>query len=436
MSDYLSLSIKNINDLLKSKEILPIDLVNEFSEKIKNEKLDAFITLNIDSAKKQAKQLENKEVDSLLFGIPIVVSDNIVTKDILTTASSKMLDKFIPEYDATVIEKLKQQNAIIIAKTNLSEFDINTINKENNNVIDGNIVAVNSSYTPLALGSSISKEFNYIVKNNPIISMKPTYGAVSRHGLISLAPSFEQIMPISKNIIDNAILFETINGFDKFDSTTFKQAQFTVESVEQEIKHKKIAMPSYYLNNNSSEQDDLYIEKLSLHLKLNGFTIEYINMPNLDYVNSILNILASGEASSNLSRYDGIRYGYSEPGIDHIEIYKNTRTNGFGQNVKQTIVNGTYILSKDNVEHYNKAMHLRTKLIKQYEEILNNYDFVLSINPTEKLLNLSRLIGTPSMLIQDRDVNINIIGSWFNENLIYQLGKIINEFNLGGDIDV
>lgn len=412
MTNYLSLTMLEINKLLKEKTILPIDLINEFIEKIKKDS-NILITIDEEAAMKKAKQLEKEEIESILYGIPIVVSDNIVTKDVQTTAGSKILENFIPVYDAFVIKKLKEKQAIIIAKANLNEFGLN--NDIDNN---GSELSIIKNYSPISLAT------NYI-DNNTVVRMKPTYGKISKYGVILSNSSFEQVTPVSRSVIDNAILLDAISGFDELDITTSKTT-LNLQKLEESIINKKIAIPSYYLNKDLSLE---IIEKL----KEKSFIIEYLDLPYIHYLNSIYNIINSAETCSNLSRYDGLKFGLSKNGKTYKEIIKNTRTAGFSLKTKKTIIKGMSILSKDNKEHYYKALSLRRSIINDYKKILEKYDFIITLNNDEIINKLSSIIGAPSLTLPSKYGNLNIISSWFNEKSIYQLGLLINTLEVGDE---
>ncbi len=412
MTNYLSLTMLEINKLLKEKTILPIDLVKEFIEKAKKDP-NVLITIDEEAAIKKAKQLEKEKIESIFYGIPIVVSDNIVTKDIQTTASSKILENFIPVYDAFVIKKLKEKQAIIIAKANLNEFGLN--NDINNN---GSELSIIKNYSPISLAT------NYI-DNNIVVRMKPTYGKVSKYGVILSNSSFEQVTPVSRSVIDNAILLDAISGFDELDITTSKTT-LNLQKLDESIINKKIALPSYYLNK------DLNL-KIIEKLKEKSFVIEYLDLPYIHYLNSIHNIINSAETCSNLSRYDGLKFGLLKDGKTYEEIIKNTRTAGFSLETKKVIIKGMSILSKDNKEHYYKALSLRRTIINDYKEILEKYDFIITLNNDEIINKLPSVIGVPSLTLPSKFGNLNIISSWFNEKQIYQLGLLINTLEVGDE---
>jgi aspartyl-tRNA(Asn)/glutamyl-tRNA(Gln) amidotransferase subunit A len=231
----LSLSIKEIHEKLKKGEIKPLDLVMEAFKRVEESNLNAFITLNKEEAIKKAKELENKKVDNLLFGIPIAIKDNIVTKEIRTTCASKMLENFLPIYDATVVEKIKEKNMIIIGKTNMDEFAMGSTNETSyfgpvlnpwntkkvaGGSSGGSAAAVSARLVPLALASDTGGSIRQPSAFCGVVGMKPTYGLISRFGLVAFASSLDQIGPITTNVYDNALLLNAICGFDKKDLTS------------------------------------------------------------------------------------------------------------------------------------------------------------------------------------------------------------------------
>ena len=262
MSNYLDLSVPELHELLKTKKIKPIDLVNEAFMKIEKNKLNDYITLN-EKAKEEAIELENEEIDNIFWGIPIAIKDNIVTKDLRTTCASKMLDDFNPIYDATVIEKIKAKHMIIIGKTNMDEFAMgstgetsyygNTLNPWNKNKVpggssSGSASTISAREVALALGSDTGGSIRQPSSFQGVVGMKPTYGRVSRNGLIAFASSLDQIGPITKNVYDNALLLELISGFDPKDSTSFDDDNDFTSLINKDLKKYKIAIPKFYMN--------------------------------------------------------------------------------------------------------------------------------------------------------------------------------------------
>ena len=271
MSNFLDLSIKEINKLLKDKKIKPIDLVNEAFERIEsNEDLNAFITLNKEEAIKRAKELEDKEVDNLFFGIPIAVKDNICTEGLRTTCASKILENFIPIYNATVVEKLNEKNMIIVGKTNMDEFAMGSCSKTsyfgaphnpwNKDKITGgssggSASCVAARLVPFALGSDTGGSIRQPAAHCGIVGMKPTYGRVSRYGLVAFASSMDQIGPMTRNVEENAELLNILCGKDDKDLTSARKDEedFT-RLIGKDIKGMKIAVPNYFVSDIVSMQ--------------------------------------------------------------------------------------------------------------------------------------------------------------------------------------
>ena len=264
MTNYLDLEIKEINNLLKTKKIKPIDLVNEAFDRIENSNLNAFISLNKDEAIKVAIELENKDVDNILFGIPVAIKDNIVTKNLRTTAASHILDDFDPIYDATVIQKIKDNHMIIIGKTNMDEFAMgstgetsyfgNTLNPWNEKLVpggssSGSAACVSARLTPIALGTDTGGSIRQPSSFCGTVGLKPTYGRVSRYGLIAFASSLDQIGPITRNVYENALMLNVISGSDDKDLTSSKESviDFT-RLIGSDVSNLKIAVPNFYMS--------------------------------------------------------------------------------------------------------------------------------------------------------------------------------------------
>ncbi|MBQ8234400.1 MAG: aspartyl/glutamyl-tRNA amidotransferase subunit A, partial [Bacilli bacterium] len=354
MTNYLDLKIEEINRLLKDKKIKPIDLVNEAYDKIEKSNLNAFITLNKENAIKKAIELENKEVDNLLFGIPIAIKDNIVTKNIKTTCASRMLEDFIPIYDATVIKKINDANMIIIGKTNMDEFAMgstgetsyfgNILNPYDNTLTpggssSGSAAAVSASLVPLALGSDTGGSIRQPSSFCGVVGMKPTYGKVSRYGLVAFASSLDVIGPITRNVYENALLLNVIEGADELDLTTCDNKIDNTRLIGSDISSLKIAVPNYYMSEIINKEVREEVTKIINLLKNKGVKVDYIDIPYLEHAVPLYQVIALAEASSNLARYDGIKYGYRTSNYNTLdEMYKNTRSEGFGNEVKRRIM--------------------------------------------------------------------------------------------------
>lgn len=463
----LKLSIKEIHSRLVNKEITPLDLVEECYEKIEeNSILNSFITVNKVEAIEYAKELSKQEVekDNLLWGIPIAIKDNISTKGIRTTCASRMLENYIPIYDASVIEKIKEHKMIIIGKTNMDEFAMGSTSRTSyfgspKNPVDptkitggssgGSAACVAGGLVPLALGTDTGGSIRQPASYTGIVGMKPTYGRVSRYGLIAFGSSLDQIGPMTRNVYENALLLNTLVGRDRKDLTSADQEgeDFT-RLIGQEVKGMKIAIPKYFVSDIVSP---IIIEKLN-HvvevLEANGNTVEYIDMKYLDQAVTLYQIIAMGEASSNLARFDGVKFGYrSENSSSVEEMYENTRGEGFGKEVKRRIMVGSYLLSGENAKtYYDKALMIRNAMKQEFDKVFKEYDFILGPTTTTVAYRLDEnlddptksfmddvlvipvnMAGLPGMSIpmgKDQDnmpIGLHIIGNRFEEAKMYQL---------------
>lgn len=464
---YLDLDIKTINEKLKNKEIKPIDLVNEAFNRIEETNLNCFITLNKEQALKKAKELEEKEVDNILFGLPIAIKDNIVTKDLRTTAASHILEDFIPIYDATVITKIKEKNMIIIGKTNMDEFAMgstgetsyfgNTLNPIDNTLVpggssSGSAACVAAGITPFSLGTDTGGSIRQPSSFCGLVGLKPTYGRVSRYGVIAFASSLDQVGPITRNVYENALLLNVISGKDKNDLTSSnREVKDYTSLIGKDITNLKIAVPNYYM----SEVIDKTVREKIINvinlLKEKGCQVDYVDIDYLEYAIPLYQVIALGEASSNLARYDGIRYGLKVDDFRNIdELYKNTRNIGFGNEVKRRIMIGSYILSGENANvYYYKALKLRKEMTDSFVSVLSKYDLIIGPTNTDVAYKLGtkqddalksfyddlltipvNMAGLPALSLpvgykNNLPVGMHIIGNYFEEDKIYQLASYI-----------
>lgn len=478
---YLNKDITEINKLLKEKKIKPLDLVEEAFTNIENNKdLNAYITLNKEEAIKKAKELEDKEVDNLLFGLPIAIKDNIITKDLRTTCASHILDNFIPIYDATVIKKINAKNMIIIGKTNMDEFAMgsssrtsyykapkNPWNKEkiSGGSSGGSASTIAACDVLFALGTDTGGSIRQPASYCGIVGMKPTYGRVSRYGLVAFASSLDQIGPMTKNVYENALLLNVIAGHDPKDLTSSKrEVEDFTSLIGKELKNIKVAVPNYFMSDIvSHEIKDKVMEVIEL-LKKNKISVDFIDVKYLENAVTLYQIIAMGEASSNLARFDGIRYGYSkENPTDISDLYYGTRS-VFGDEVKRRIMVGSYLLSGENAKtYYNKALSIRDDMKKEFTKVFAKYDFIIGPTTTTTAYNLDdkmddplksfmddvlvipvNMAGLPGLnipigLSKDKmPIGMQIIANDFEEAKIYQLGSFIEKklnlnLNPGGD---
>lgn len=474
MSKYLDKSIIELNELLKTKKITPLDLVKEAFTKIEQEKeLNAFITLNKEEALKEAKELENLEVDNLLFGIPIAIKDNILTKDLRTTCASHMLENFIPIYDATVIEKIKEKHMIIIGKTNMDEFAMgsssrtsyfgaphNPWNKEkiSGGSSGGSAVAISARLLPLALGSDTGGSIRQPASYCGIVGMKPTYGRISRYGVVAFASSLDQVGPMTRNVYENALLLNSLVGRDEKDLTSSKKEpeDFT-RKIGQDICKMKIAIPNYFMSDIVTEEIRDKIKEVIQLLEQKGAIVDYVDIAYLENAVTLYQIIAMGEASSNLARFDGIRYGHSKENPKDIDdVYYGSREEGFGEEVKRRIMVGSYILSGDNAKkYYDKALSIRSDIRTSFLKTFEEYDLIIGPTTTTTAYDLTEpmdpvktffddvlvipvnMAGLPGLNIpvafskEQMPIGLHIIGKPFDESTIYQLASFIEkELNL------
>ena len=477
MSKYLDLSLKEIHKLLLNKTIKPIDLVEEVIERYNNNKLNAFISFDIDGARKRAIELENDKIeeDNLLWGIPIAIKDNIMVRDLKCTCASHMLENFVSVYDATVIKLIKDKKMIIVGKTNMDEFAMGStsetsyfgspINPWDKSKVPGgssggSAVAVASHITPLALGSDTGGSIRQPSSFNGIVGMKPTYGRVSRFGLVAFASSLDQIGPMTRNVFENALLLNAISKHDPKDLTSFDTDEDFTRLIGKEIKGMKIAIPNYFVSNIVDDKVLKVFNNVVDLLKKNDCIIDFVDVKHIDKAVILYQIIAMGEASSNLARFDGIRYGLSVPANSLEDLYKKTRSEGMGREVKRRIMVGSYLLSGENAKiYYNKALEIRDDLKKSFENIFRKYDFVLGPTSSRAAYDLGSMIDDPLRSFMDDvlvmhsnmggfpainvpmgfidklPIGLQIMGNRYEEAKIYQLASIIEKqlnLNLGG----
>ena len=473
MSKYLDLSIQEIHELLLKKEIKPIDLVEESFERLNNNKLNAFITIDYEGARKRALELEELEIDkdNLLFGLPIAIKDNIMVRDLKCTCASHMLENFISIYDASCIKLIKDAGMIIIGKTNMDEFAMGStsetsyfkapLNPWDNKKVPGgssggSAVSVASRITPFALGSDTGGSIRQPASFTGIVGMKPTYGRVSRFGLVAFASSLDQIGPMTRNVYENALLLNLISKKDDKDLTSFSTLEDFTRLIGEDIKGMKIAIPKYFVSDVVSDKVINKFNEIIELLKNKGCQIDYVDINHIDKAVILYQIIAMGEASSNLARFDGVRYGLSKNEKTLDEMYKTTRTLGFGAEVKRRIMVGSYILSGENAKiYYNKALQIRDDLQKSFDKIYEDYDLVLGPTSSRPAYDLGQnqddplrsfmddilvfhanMGGFPSLslpmgFIDNLPIGLQIMGKRYDEATIYKLASFIEkELNL------
>lgn len=398
------MSATKLSKMIKAKKISALELTNSIFARINSvePKIQSYVTLCEEDAIKTSKLVDEKiskgEETSPLAGIPIGIKDNICTKNILTTCSSKMLHNFVPPYDATVIKKLKNANAVITGKLNMDEFAMGsstetsyfktTKNPYNINYVPGgssggSAAAVAAGEAIISLGSDTGGSIRQPASYCSVVGLKPTYGAISRYGLIAFASSLDQIGPITKCVDDSALLYSIISGQDPLDATSQKVNPLNWNDSFSDIsmiKGLKVAIPEEYFSDQIDDDIKEAVFNVIKMLEKNGAKISKISLPSTPHALSAYYIISSAEASSNLARYDGVHYGYrSENHSTLTEMYENTRTEGFGTEVKTRIMLGTYILSSGYYDtYYKRAKLLQTKIISEFKETFKEYDIILT----------------------------------------------------------
>lgn len=462
----LEKNLTELHDLLIAKEITAVDLMNATFDRIEatEDKVGAFITVSKEEALALAKKLDEKGIDesNVLAAMPIGIKDNIVTKDIKTTAASKMLEDFIPIYDATVMNNVYEADMIPVGKLNMDEFAMGgstetSYFKQTKNPWDltkvpggssgGSAAAVAAGQVPISLGSDTGGSIRQPAAFTGIVGMKPTYGRISRFGLIAFASSLDQIGPFTRTVKDNAYVLNAISGYDANDSMSAKTEvpDFTAK-LNQDIKGMKIGVPKEYLQEGVAEDvKNAVLEAIETYRKL-GATVEEVSLPHSKYGIAVYYIIASSEASSNLQRFDGIRYGYRSPEAKSLDdLYVMSRSEGFGMEVKRRIMLGTFSLSSGYYDAYfKKAGQVRTLIKQDFEKVFNDYDLILGPTTPTTAFNLGEnmddpltmymndiltvpvnLAGVPAISIpcgfsNGLPIGLQLIGKHFDEATIYQ----------------
>ena len=396
--DITELTVHELVEKLKNKELTVTEINKAYIDRINDREKDvqAFITLLTEEALKEAESIEKKENLSELAGIPIGIKDNICTKNIKTTCASKMLENFVSPYDATVVEKLESKGLITLGKLNLDEFAMGgsteysafkvTKNPWNLKTVPGgssggSAAAVAANLVPWALGSDTGGSIRQPASFCGVVGLKPTYGLVSRYGLVAFASSLDQIGPITKDVKDAAILLNVIAGHDEKDTTSEKinDKDYT-KCLKNDVKGLKIGIPKEYFSDGINVEVKAKLEETIEKYRQLGAEVEEFSLSIADYALATYYIIACAEASSNLGRFDGIRYGYRTKNFSNLkDIYKNSRSEAFGSEVKRRIILGTYVLSSGYYDaYYKKAQQVRTLVQKEFNDAFKKYDILLT----------------------------------------------------------
>lgn len=459
-------SAHELQESLHKGDLTIADLTNEAFARI--EALDgdvqSFLALNKEQATAQAAELDKVPFAERgpLFGLPIGVKDNIVTEGLETTCASKILEGFMPIYDATVVKKLREVGMVTVGKLNMDEFAMGSSNENSYYKTTKNpwnlahvpggssgasAASVAAGEVPFSLGSDTGGSIRQPAAYCGVVGMKPTYGRVSRFGLVAFASSLDQIGPITRNVRDNALLLEAISGVDANDSTSANvPVPNYAAALNGDIKGLRIAVPKEFLGEGVGEAARQSVLDALEVLKGLGATVEEVSLPHSKYALAAYYILSSSEASSNLSRFDGIRYGFRAEGVKNLmELYKETRAQGFGDEVKRRIMLGTYSLSAGTYDaYYKKAQQVRTLIKEDYDKVFADFDVIIGpTSPTpafkigeniddpmtmyaNDILTIPiNLAGVPAISIpcgfeNGLPLGLQIIGKHFDEETIYR----------------
>ena len=425
---------KKIHDMLVTKQCSCTELTKSYLEEIEksNKELNAYITVSGEQALKTAeavdKKISNGEEIGLLEGIPMTLKDNLSTKDIETTCGSKMLKNYKPIYDATVWESLKNQNAVMLGKTNMDEFAMGsscetsyfgaTKNPFNTKHVAGGssggvASAVGANLAVYGLGSDTGGSIRQPASFCGLVGLKPTYGAVSRYGLIAYASSLDQIGPVTKSVEDASIVFDAISEYDVKDSTSKGYSGSTFSALNNDIKGMKIGIAKEYLEGVRDDVKEAVLKAVEVYKSM-GAEIVYFDLPELKFALPVYYIIACAEASSNLGRYDGIRFGYKAEHYDGThDMVCRTRSEGFGEEVKRRILLGTYVLSAGYYDaYYKKAQNLRGTIVNAFNRAFEKCDVILAPTVPMTAFELGRAVSDPVETYQTDicTVPVNIAG--------------------------
>ena len=432
MGDITRLTVHELKDMLDKKEITSEEITKAYIDRINEKEKDvqAFVTLTLDEAEAKSKKIDEDGRNGEYAGIPIGIKDNLCTKGVKTTCSSKMLENFVSPYDATVVEKLNNEGIVSLGKLNMDEFAMGsstenssfhiTKNPWNLSTVPGgssggSAAAVAADLVPWALGSDTGGSIRQPASLCGVVGLKPTYGLVSRYGLVAFASSLDQVGPITKDVKDSSILLNIIAGHDEKDSTSHKMEKVDyTKNLDKDIKGLKIGVPKEFFGEGINSEVKGKLEEAIEIYKMLGAEVEECSLDVAKYSLAAYYIIACAEASSNLGRFDGIRYGHRAKEFSSLkELYVNSRTEGFGDEVKRRIILGTYVLSSGFYDaYYKKAQKVRTFVKNEFDKVFSKYDVLLTpVSPTTAFKIGSKTNNPLEMYMADIcTVSVNIAG--------------------------
>lgn len=477
----IDMTISELSQELQARRLSAEETALAYLEQMERREpqVGAYLTVTREAALKQAKEVDQKRAKGeslpVLAGIPAGIKDNICTKGVKTTCASRMLENFLPPYDATVMERLQNQSLVMLGKLNMDEFAMgstteNSYYQATKNPRDltrvpggssgGAAACVAAQEAAYAIGSDTGGSIRQPAAFCGVVGMKPTYGAVSRYGLIAFASSLDQIGPITKNVADNALVMNALAGKDPRDATSLDHQwdDFTGE-IGKEVKGMRIALPKQYFGEGISPGVKDAVLAAAKQYEALGAVVEEADLPALEYALPAYYVISSAEASSNLARFDGVKYGFRAKDYENIdELYKATRTQGFGKEVKRRIMLGSFVLSAGYYDaYYKKALQVRTLIQREFHRALQSHDLILApVAPTtayrlgEKTADPLQMYlgdvctvpvniaGIPSLSLpcgENEDglpVGMQLIGPAYSEPMLYRAGYAFEQAKEGG----
>lgn len=481
MNEILNMPVTLLTEKIADKQLSSKEITEAYLENINktDSEIGAYLTVTAESAIKTAEETDKKiaagEKLSTLAGIPGGIKDNMCTKGVKTTCASKMLENFVPCYSSTAVEKLNEQGFVMLGKLNMDEFAMGSTNENSyfkpvKNPVNtervpggssgGSAAAVAAKEAAFTLGSDTGGSIRQPAAFCGVVGMKPTYGTVSRYGLVAFASSLDQIGPLTKNVKDNALILNAIAGHDPKDATCIGggRPDYTAE-IGKDVKGMTVGLPTEFFGNGvSADVKDAVLAAAKRYEKL-GANIEEVKLPSLKHALSAYYVISSAEASSNLARFDGIRYGYRSENAETLDdIYKNSRSEGFGPEVQRRIMLGTFALSSGYYDaYYKKALQVRTLVVRDYNKVFEKCDFIISPvapttayklgektdNPLEMYMGdiysvPINIAGVPSLSLpcgKDSDnmpIGMQLIGKPLGEATLYRAGYAFETDYAGG----
>lgn len=466
--ELYQLTATKLSDMLIKKECSSLELTESVFERIEavEDKICAYLTLSKEEAIKKAKEVDEKRCKGVklarLAGIPIGIKDNICTKGLLTTCASKMLNNFVPPYNATVIDRLAEHDIVMTGKLNLDEFAMGsscenshykiTKNPHNTSYVPGgssggSAAAVAAGEAVLSLGSDTGGSIRLPASYCGIVGLKPTYGSVSRYGLVAFASSLDQIGPFGRSVSDVALAYSAICGSDSMDATTAHR-EYPDFTLNTEVKGLRIGIPKEYFSNGVSDEVRESVMAAARLFEQNGAILKEVSLPSTDYALSAYYIISSAEASSNLARFDGVKYGYRTENFENLnDLYENTRSEGFGDEVKRRILLGTFVLSSGYYDaYYKRAKLLQRDIQEEFAKTFEACDLLLTPTGTDTAFKIGEksndivkmyandictvtvnIAGLPAISVpcgkgkNDMPIGMQLIGPKFSEQSLFNV---------------